>query len=314
MMWKERAMAMNQKWMALLMTGSLLTGAGGTYAAMTWKAAEEEVPMQLQSQTITETVSNLQAEKNPNIKEANMDKVVQAFQLIKGSYVEEVKEEQLVEGAIQGMLTTLDDPYSVYMDQETAKQFNDMLDSSFEGIGAEVSMVDGKTIIVAPFKDSPAEKAGIKPNDQILSVDGISVDGLDLYETTLKIRGEKGTTVELEIMRQGLKDPIKITVKRDEIPQITVYSKVKKQDGKSIGYMEITSFSEETAKEFKKQLKELEEKQIEGLVLDVRGNPGGFLESVQEILKEFVTKDKPYVQIEKRNGEREKILYNARER
>ena len=242
-----------------------------------------------------------------------MDKVVQAFQLIKGSYVEDVKEEQLVEGAIQGMLTTLDDPYSVYMDQETAKQFNDMLDSSFEGIGAEVSMVDGKTIIVAPFKDSPAEKAGIKPNDQILSVDGIRVDGLDLYETTLKIRGKKGTTVELEIMRQGLKDPIKITVKRDEIPQITVYSKVKKQDGKSIGYMEITSFSEETAKEFKKQLKELEEKQIEGLVLDVRGNPGGFLESVQEILKEFVTKDKPYVQIEKRNGEREKILYNARE-
>ena len=297
---------MNQKWMALLMTGALLTGAGGTYAAMTWKAAEEEVPMQLQSQTITETVSNLQPEKNPTIQEANMDKVAQAFQLIKGSYVEDVQEEQLVEGAIQGMLTTLDDPYSVYMDQETAKQFNDMLDSSFEGIGAEVSMVDGKTIIVAPFKESPAEKAGIKPNDQILSVDGISVDGLDLYETTLKIRGEKGTTVELEIMRQGLKDPIKITVKRDEIPQITVYSKVKKQDGKSIGYMEITSFSEETAKEFKKQLKELEEKQIEGLVLDVRGNPGGFLESVQEILEEFVEKDKPYVQIEKRNGERER--------
>ena len=306
MICKERAMAMNQKWMALLMTGALLTGAGGTYAAMTWKAAEEEVPMQLQSQTITETVSNLQSEKNPTIQEANMDKVAQAFQLIKGSYVEDVQEEQLVEGAIQGMLTTLDDPYSVYMDQETAKQFNDMLDSSFEGIGAEVSMVDGKTIIVAPFKESPAEKAGIKPNDQILSVDGISVDGLDLYETTLKIRGEKGTTVELEIMRQGLKDPIKITVKRDEIPQITVYSKVKKQDGKSIGYMEITSFSEETAKEFKKQLKELEEKQIEGLVLDVRGNPGGFLESVQEILEEFVAKDKPYVQIEKRNGEREK--------
>ena len=122
---------MNQKWMALLMTGALLTGAGGTYAAMTWKAAEEEVPMQLQSQTITETVSNLQPEKNPTIQEANMDKVAQAFQLIKGSYVEDVQEEQLVEGAIQGMLTTLDDPYSVYMDQETAKQFNDILDSSF---------------------------------------------------------------------------------------------------------------------------------------------------------------------------------------
>src|SRR4051812_23703720 len=140
MMWKERTMAMNQKWMALLMTGSLLTGAGGTYAAMTWKDAEAEVPMQ--SQTEAKTVLNLQAEKDPDANEVKMDKVVQAFQLIKGSYVEDVKEEQLVEGAIQGMLTTLDDPYSVYMDQEKAKQFNDMLDSSFEGIGAEVSMVD----------------------------------------------------------------------------------------------------------------------------------------------------------------------------
>ena len=112
--------------------------------------------------------------------------------------------------------------------------------------------------------------------------------------------------VVLEIMRQGLKEPIMIKVKRDEIPQITVYSKIKKQDGKSIGYIEITSFSEETAEEFKKQLKELENKKIEGLVLDVRGNPGGFLESVQDILKEFVSKEKPYVQIEKRNGEREK--------
>ena len=127
----------------------------------------------------------------PKLEGENMDKVAQAFQLIKGSYVEDVKEKQLVEGAIQGMLTTLDDPYSVYMDEETAKQFSDMLDSSFEGIGAEVSMIDGKTIIVAPFKASPAEKAGIKPNDQILSVDGVSVDGLDLYETTLKIRGKK---------------------------------------------------------------------------------------------------------------------------
>ena len=114
----------------------------------------------------------------------------------------------MIEGAIQGMLTSLEDPYSVYMNKEIAKQFNEALESSFEGIGAEVSMVDGKIVIVAPFKDSPAEKAGIKPNDQILKVDDESVEGLDLYETTIKIRGKKGTTVKLELMRQGLKDPI----------------------------------------------------------------------------------------------------------
>ncbi|WP_071393579.1 S41 family peptidase [Bacillus tuaregi] len=298
---------MNRKWLAFLMAGSLLTGAGGTYAAIMFKM--ETIPLKQEQQTKLESdEQGQQSMPNQTIGEGNMDKIVQAYQLIKGNYIEEVKEEQLVEGAIQGMLTTLDDPYSVYMDKETARQFSQSLDSSFEGIGAEVSMVDGKIVIVSPFKDSPAEKAGIKPNDQILKVDGQSVEGLDLYEATLKIRGEKGTTVKLQIMRQGLKDPITVQVKRDEIPQITVYSKVKKQEEQSVGYIEITSFSEETAAEFKKQLKQLEKKNIDGLVIDVRGNPGGFLESVQEILKEFVTKEKPYMQIEKRNGEREKYF------
>ena len=208
----ERKMRMNRKWMALLMTGSLLTGAGGTYAAMTVIDGKD----QIQTQAEKDQRDPLAAA--PPIEAGNMEKIVQAYQLIKGSYVEEVKEDQLVEGAIQGMLTKLDDPYSVYMDKETAKQFNDILEPTFEGIGAEISMVDGKMIIVAPFKDSPAEKAGIKPNDQIVTVNGKSVEGLNLYETTLKIRGEKGTTVKLELMRQGLKDPIVVSVKRDEIP------------------------------------------------------------------------------------------------
>jgi carboxyl-terminal processing protease len=294
-------MGMNRKWMALLMTGSLLTGAGATYGAMTWTAEKDKASVQSKS----EVESNTKPVKEVVMEEESMEKVMQAYQLIKGNYVEKVGAEQLIEGAIQGMLTTLDDPYSVYMDKETAKQFSEALDSAFEGIGAEVSMVDGKIVIVAPFKDSPAEKAGIKPNDQILKVDGESVEGLDLLQTTIKIRGKKGTSVKLELMRQGLKDPITVSVKRDEIPQITVYSKVKKVNDKPIGYMEITSFSKETASEFEKQLKELEKKEIKGLVLDVRGNPGGLLESVQDILKEFVSKEKPYVQIEKRNGEKE---------
>src|SRR5690606_6807427 len=135
-------------------------------------------------------------------------------------------------------------------DKETVKQFNETLESSFEGIGAEVSMVDGNVVIVSPFKNSPAEKAGLKPKDQILKVDGESVEGLDLNEATLKIRGEKGSKVTLDIARPGLAKPLVIEVTRDEIPQITVYSDMKKQDGKAIGYMEITSFSEDTAIEF----------------------------------------------------------------
>lgn len=288
---------MKQKWIALLMAGSLGLGVGGTYFFLEWNGADEE---QKESGGVKQSVE---------INLENLEKVGKAFDLISNSYVEEVEEEALVEGAIQGMLSILDDPYSVYMDKETVKQFNETLESSFEGIGAEVSMVDGKVVIVAPFKDSPAEKAGLKPNDQILSVDGESVDGLDLYEATLKIRGEKGSTVKLEIARQGLKNPLVVEVKRDEIPQITVYGDIKKQSGKDIGYLEITSFSEETALEFKERLKEMEAQGIYGLIIDVRGNPGGLLSSVEEILKEFVTKEKPLYQIEKRNGE--KLRYSS---
>ncbi|MGM0779469.1 MAG: S41 family peptidase [Bacillota bacterium] len=288
---------MSRRWIAVLMTGSLLTGAGGTYAGMQWLA--KEAPQTGAPNQLLDSKEN-----GKQLDQEKVEKMETAYQLILNSYVEKVEEKQLVEGAIQGMLATLEDPYSVYMDEETAKQFSDTLESSFEGIGAEVSMVDGKIIIVAPFKDSPAEKAGLKPKDEILKVDGESVKGLDLYKATMKIRGKKGTKVKLEVARQGLKEPLKVEVKRDEIPQITVYSEIKKERGKEVGYLEITSFSEDTSKEFAKQLSEMEQEGIEGLVIDVRGNPGGLLTSVQEILKELVTADKPYLQIEKRNGEK----------
>lgn len=238
-----------------------------------------------------------------SVKEgAEWDKVEQAYSLILNRYVEKVDSNQLIEGAIQGMITTLKDPYSVYMDKEMAQQFNDTLDSSFEGIGTEIGMEDGKIIIVSPYKDSPAEKAGLKPKDEILKVDGESVKGLDLYQTRLKIRGKKGTSVKLEISRAGISKPITFTIVRSEIPLDTVFSSIKKDTGKSIGYIELTSFSQNTARDFKEQLNKLETEGIEGLVIDVRGNPGGLLSSVQNILGEFITKDQPFLKIEERSG------------
>ncbi|MHC0037844.1 S41 family peptidase [Pseudoneobacillus sp. C159] len=293
---------MNRKVIAILMAGSLVTGAGGTYAGMTWLEKTQE------SQLEQHTNRMPGAAVTEGTGSGNLVKIEQAYDKILERYVEKVEGEKLVEGAIQGMLAKLDDPYSVYMNKETAAQFNQALDSSFEGIGAEVSESDGKIIIVAPFKNSPAEKAGLKPNDQILKVDGVSVEGLDLYEATIKIKGKKGTTVTLEILRSGLKDPITVNIKRDEIPVETVHSAVKKENGEKIGYMEITSFSEKTAEDFKKQLKVLEKNDIKGLVLDVRGNPGGLLSSVEEILKELVTEKKPYVQIEARNGDKKRYF------
>jgi carboxyl-terminal processing protease len=295
-----RGSRMKSKWIALMVVGSLLTGAGGTYAGMQWYNQTEG--NSALEQALLEKTMDVSSQENSE----EIAKVNQAYELILSKYVEDVESDKLIEGAIQGMLTALDDPYSVYMNKETAQQFNQALESSFEGIGAEVGMVDGKIVIISPFKNSPAEKAGLKPNDEILKVDGKSVEGLDLNKATLKIRGKKGTKVKLEIARKGLKEPLTIAVTRDEIPLETVHASVKKQDGKKIGYIEITSFSQETAADFKEELTSLEKKDMEGLIIDVRGNPGGLLVSVEDILKEFVTKEKPFIQIEKRNGEKER--------
>lgn len=293
---------MNRRWIALLMTGSLLTGAGGTYAGM--QLLDNNQGNKKLELVQSPKDNQLNSEENT----AELEKVEQAYDLILSRYVEKVDQDKLVEGAIQGMLSVLKDPYSVYMDKETAQQFTQTLESSFEGIGAEVGMVDGKIVIVSPFKNSPAEKAGIKPNDQILEVDGESVEGLDLNKATLKIRGKKGTKVQLLIARKGLTDPLAIDVTRDEIPLETVHASMKKQNGKNIGYIELTSFSEDTAADFEKELSALENDDIKGLIIDVRGNPGGLLDSVGEILKEFVPKDKPYVQIQQRNGEKKRYF------
>ncbi|WP_269799364.1 S41 family peptidase [Bacillus sp. FJAT-42315] len=277
---------MKRKWVVVVMVASFFSGAGGMYAGLSaWEVKEE------------------QAEPSPSYKVPDeLYKVQTAYEMIGNKYVAKVDRAELIEGAIDGMVASLKDPYSVYMDAETVKQFEESLDSSFEGIGAEITVEDGKLIIVAPFKDSPAEKAGLKPKDQIVSIDGDSVSGLTIFEATKKIRGKKGTSVTIGIVRPGMSKPLEVKVKRNEIPLETVIAKMNKKRGQSIGIIEITSFSEDTAKEFKRELHKLEDKNMDGLLIDVRGNPGGFLVSVEEILKEFVTENRPYVQIEDRNG------------
>ncbi|QHT47663.1 PDZ domain-containing protein [Bacillus sp. SB49] len=302
MNWKPR-------YIALLMALAVLVGAAGSYIGIEYFGSGEQQSQSAQvADKGAENFGSLSADEQKEFLKdmagsEDLKKIEQAMGVIKKNYVEEVDDKKLVEGAVQGMLDTLEDPYSVYMDQETMEQFNETIESSFEGIGAEVSMVNDKVTIVAPIKGSPAEEAGLKPNDQILKVDGKSVEGLDLYDAVLKIRGEKGTEVTLEIDRPGVTDPLSIKLVRDDIPLETVYSDMKTVDGKKAGVIEITSFSEQTSDEFHEALQKLEGDGMEGLVIDVRGNPGGLFTDVKDILKEFLTDDKPIVQVEDRNGE-----------
>jgi len=238
-----------------------------------------------------------------------LSKITEAYDLIRQNYVLEVDEEKLLEGAIEGMLNTLEDPYSVYMNPETAEQFKSSLQSSFEGIGAEVMLQNNRVTIVAPIRNAPAEKAGLRPNDQIISVNGENIEGLDLYQAVLKIRGPKNTKAVLEIARPGVSENITITVVRDEIPIETVYSETINSGGKKFGKIQITSFGASTAEDFAKAFTKFEKNKVDGLVIDVRGNPGGYLDAVREIGKMLVPNEGIITSIQNRDGE--KVVYRS---
>lgn len=233
-----------------------------------------------------------------------MKKLATTYELIQSQYLHEVDRTKVIDGAISGMLRSLEDPYTTYMDKKEAEQFNDMLNSTFQGIGAEVSLEGGRVKVVSPIKGSPAEKAGIRTNDIILSVNGDKLDGLSLTEAVMKIRGAKGSQAKLQILRTGA-EPIEIVVVRDDIPIETVHSEM--FEG-SIGKIEIREFVQNTAKAFNEQLKALEAQGMKALVIDVRNDPGGMLQAVVDMLESFVPSGKPIVQVEDRNGEREQTV------
>ncbi|WP_102028670.1 S41 family peptidase [Salirhabdus sp. Marseille-P4669] len=303
-------MNIKNRYLVVIVLIAVLFGGALTYTALEVIGNNEEKVAQDASSTKTAEEKSKEVQNAVVEPDANSDqfsKFMNAYAIIKDNYIEQVEDEELVEGAIQGMLEVLDDPHTVYMDLETVEQFNDSIESSFEGIGAEVNMEDGVVTIVAPIKGSPAEDAGLMPKDQILQVDGESLEGYDLYEAVSKIRGEKGSTVTLQIRRPGVDQLLEVDVVRDEIPIETVYKSVREVDGKKTGVIEITSFSTDTARDFNKALEELEAEGIDGLVIDVRGNPGGLFESVEVILENFIPKDQPYVLFEHRNGEKQRF-------
>ncbi|WNR46953.1 S41 family peptidase [Paenibacillus roseipurpureus] len=232
----------------------------------------------------------------------DLNKIATTFQLIESKYLKQPDHDQLVNGAINGMLESLEDPFSVYMDQKEAKQFDESITSSFQGIGAEVSLEDGKFVIVSPIKGSPAEKAGIQSKDVVVSVNGEKLDGLTLNQAVMKIRGPKGTQAKLDLLRQGTGDPVQVIVVRDNIDVETVHAEMMADQ---IGKIEIRQFSSNTAVRFAEELKSLEAKGMKGLVIDVRNDPGGLLNVVVDIVNPFVKSGSPILQVENRDGKRE---------
>lgn len=239
------------------------------------------------------------------VEREEFSQLYDAYDELKEKYYTEIDDEKIIHGAINGMFDALDDPYSDYMEKEEAEQFNSDLSSSFQGIGAEIQERNGNIIVVSPIKNSPAEKAGLLPEDIILSVDGQSLQGMSATEAVLLIHDQKGTPVNLTIKRGESDELIEMTIIRDEIPIETVYGEMGED---KIAHIQITSFSDKTYEELLKILEQFEAEGMKSIILDVRQNPGGYLNVMIEISNLFIEEGKPIVQLQGRKGEPEVVL------
>ncbi|HRH23184.1 MAG TPA: S41 family peptidase [Candidatus Magasanikbacteria bacterium] len=188
-------------------------------------------------------------------------------------------------GSMVGLVQSLGDPYSVYMPPAKAEEFRQDLSGEFFGIGAEVGLKDGKVTVIAPLPKSPAEKAGLRTGDVIIMVDGKDVTGKGIDEVISQIRGPKGTVVTLTILKSGAGNATEIKITRDVITVPTVTWSMK---DKNIAYLRISYFNDTTWGEFDKIAKEITDKNPKGIVLDLRSNPGGYLDTSVKVASEWV--------------------------
>jgi len=214
--------------------------------------------------------------------------IIQAWDIIFDEYVEneEVNADELAGAAIDGMLEALADPYSTYLDPEAYGLSQSGFEGQYEGIGAEIAVSDGQLVIIATFEDSPAAKAGILAGDTVLKIDGQETAGMTSTEVVLLVRGSKGTVVELLVQHSGEPEPELISIIRDEIELDSVGFTMMDDN---IAYVTIDRFTERTNQELGEVLSEIDSLQAKGIILDLRGNPGGLLSSVVDVTSRFIT-------------------------
>ncbi len=239
--------------------------------------------------------------------QSDFDAVEQAWEIILSQYVEndQIDTEALAQGAIEGMLEALGDPYAAYLDAETYQLSLQGLEGEFEGIGAYVTAEDDQLIIVAPIAGSPADVAGIRAGDIVLEIDGQPTEEMSLTEAVLMVQGPEGTTVELLILHEGETEPELISVVRTVIEVPSVYFEMREE----IAYINIIDFTTRTAEELLPAMTTMAQEGAEGIILDLRGNLGGPLEAAIDVTSLFL---KEGVVVEVVNNEGNRDVYQVK--
>src|SRR3989344_5918526 len=238
-----------------------------------------------------------------------------AIDLINEKYVNRPADiRKILEGAVQGAVSSLGDPYSVFLPPQEAEDFANELHGNLEGIGAEIGIKHERLTVITPLDESPAIRAGVRGGDYIFKVDGEDTTGLTVEQAVSKIRGPAGSKVTLTVFHSGDTKPVEIVITRAKIEIKSVSTEIKEVNGKKIGYLKLRRFSDDTVGGVKKAVSDFLAKGAKGVVLDVRNNPGGYLDSGVEVAS-FWVKDGQTVLIQKFGDAREdKIMAEGQSR
>lgn len=242
---------------------------------------------------------------NTGIKK-ELNEFVNTYTEILNEYYTTVEKEGLLESGIKGMINYLGDPYSTYMNEDEAEAFSEKVNGEYVGIGTEIiQYTDGTVEIREAYTNGPAYKSGLRNSDKIIKVNGESIESKSLNEISNLVKGKEGTTVKITVLRDS--EEMEFTVKRESIDITSVSSELINYNDSKIGYISIDIFAANTKEQFEKELKELEKSKMESLIIDVRGNSGGYLSTVTDILSIFLDKGEVIYQL-KTKDEIEKVV------
>lgn len=229
------------------------------------------------------------------------DSLYETYDTIMSEYYKDVDSDKLIEGAINGMLESLDDEHTMYFDKKSKEEFDSELSGNYYGIGAQIQLTSDETIkITKVFDDSPAKKVGLKEEDVFVSVDGTSVKGKSATEVANMLKSDSVKTSTIVVKRNDKELTFKVT--KENITLFSVSSEMLDNNGKNVGYLSVSIFGQKTYSQFKDALTKLEKQDMDSLIIDLRGNTGGYLSTVTNMLEEFIDKGNVIYQIQSSSG------------